>query len=241
MPNAFEQFILAPWLKLWCQALSVYDVHQQLRATLGPMMDFDPQSAQCRTVPLSFEKYPVGRLDVILKSKIATAEFEKAATALGLHIAPLFFGPPKDVQHIERNLNLLGWLNLARQQQPEVCDWIGIYFKESFVFQKPSTDLILGPYLGEVTEHIRISFDRGICGLAIREERTVNVPDVRTHSSHIACSINTRSELVIPLTDSSGSIVAELDIDSNHVAAFTPEIEKQFRAFARTFAQEIKI
>jgi putative methionine-R-sulfoxide reductase with GAF domain len=132
------------------------------------------------------------------------------------------------------------WLESAKQIAPEVCDWIGIYFKESFLTGKPSTDLVLGPFIGAETEHTRIPFSKGICGLAIREEKSINVEDVRARSEHIACSIHTRSELVIPLRDDGGRVVAELDIDCNRLAAFTPEIEKRFNQFALTFSKVIR-
>ncbi len=71
--------------------------------------------------------------------------------------------------------------------------------------------------------------------MALREERVVNVPDVRENGEHIACSLKTRSELVLPLKDPNGQMVAELDIDSNTLRAFSPELEARFRAYAETF------
>ena len=118
---------------------------------------------------------------------------------------------------------------------PELCNWVGIYFKESFLTGAASTDLILGPFIGEETEHTRIPISRGICGMALREERVVNVPDVRQSSEHIACSLKTRSELVLPIQGKDGSFIAELDIDSNTLNAFTPELESRFRQYVKTF------
>jgi GAF domain-containing protein len=129
------------------------------------------------------------------------------------------------------------WLKKAQALEPQLCDWIGIYIKEEFLLQTPSSFLVLGPFLGEPTEHVRISISKGICGMAIREERAINVADVRSHPEHIACSLKTRSELVIPLKDHSGVIIAELDIDSNTLNAFSPEIEKKFQVYAQTFAE----
>jgi len=132
------------------------------------------------------------------------------------------------------------WLESARQIAPDVCDWIGIYFKESFLTGRPSTDLVLGPFIGAPTEHTRIPFSKGICGMAIREEKNINVADVRQASEHIACSIHTRSELVIPLKNNNGDVVAELDIDCNRVAAFSREIEDRFSRHAQTFSEVIR-
>ena len=127
------------------------------------------------------------------------------------------------------------WLQETKELAPEVCDWIGIYFKESYLHKLNSTDLIIGPYIGDETDHVRISIDRGFCGMALREERTINVEDVTKNSTHIACSIKTRSELVIPISDRKGPFVAELDIDCNRLKAFTPELVGKFENAVKTF------
>jgi putative methionine-R-sulfoxide reductase with GAF domain len=131
--------------------------------------------------------------------------------------------------------NVLQWLEKVKAGHPEVCDWIGIYYKESYLHKLDSTDLVLGPYIGEVTNHVRIPLDRGFCGMALREERTVNVADVTKDATHIACSLKTRSELVVPIADSNGNFVAELDIDCNNLSAFTPELEKYFKEAVTSF------
>lgn len=134
------------------------------------------------------------------------------------------------------SVEVLEWLEKLKSQKSSVCDWIGIYYKESYIDKViSSTDLVLGPYIGEATEHIRIPLDRGFCGMALREERTINVPDVTTSDTHIACSLKTRSELVIPIADRSGKYVAELDIDCNRLNAFTPEIEDFFKQAVKSF------
>lgn len=130
---------------------------------------------------------------------------------------------------------VLLWLEETKALAPEVCDWIGIYYKESYLHKIDSTDLVLGPFIGEPTDHVKISIDRGFCGMALREERTVNVDDVTKDSTHIACSIKTRSELVVPIADKEGRYVAELDIDCNRLRAFTPELEKLFQERVKTF------
>ena len=77
-----------------------------------------------------------------------------------------------------------------------------------------------GPYQGG---HgcLQISFNRGVCGAAARLEKTQLVVDVATFPGHIACSSLTRSEIVLPVWDRSGSLLAVLDIDSNQLNAFT--------------------
>ena len=130
---------------------------------------------------------------------------------------------------------VLIWLEEVKSKHPEVCDWIGVYFKESYLHKINSTDLVIGPYIGEVTDHVRISIDRGFCGMALREERVVNVADVTKDATHIACSLKTRSELVVPIADRNGVFVAELDIDCNRLNAFTPELESYFTEVVKSF------
>lgn len=130
---------------------------------------------------------------------------------------------------------VLSWLEELKSKEPSVCDWIGIYYKESYLYKLDSTDLVIGPYIGEFTEHVRIPIDRGFCGMALREERTVNVADVTQDSTHIACSLKTRSELVVPIADKNGKFVAELDIDCNRLNAFTSELELFFQNAVKSF------
>jgi GAF domain-containing protein len=127
------------------------------------------------------------------------------------------------------------WLIETKKKAPEVCDWIGIYYKESYLHKVVTSDLVIGPYIGEVTDHVRIPLNRGFCGMALTEERTVNVEDVNADSRHIACSLKTKSELVIPIADRSGQFVAELDIDCNRLKAFSPQLQAMFEEAVKSF------
>mgnify|MGYP001327875823 CR=1 FL=1 len=82
--------------------------------------------------------------------------------------------------------------------------------------------LKIGPYQGG---HgcLVIPFEKGICGVAARTGETQDVPDVHVRPEHIACSSSTNSEVVVPVKDSSGAVVAVLDVDSDAPAAFSPE------------------
>lgn len=91
--------------------------------------------------------------------------------------------------------------------------WTGIY--ELF----PDNVLRLGPFIGAPTDHVFIGVGRGVCGTAVAERRNINVPDVRLESNYLACSTETRSELVI-LIRRGEKIYAQVDIDSHQVAAF---------------------
>ncbi|MEM1351013.1 MAG: GAF domain-containing protein, partial [Pseudomonadota bacterium] len=80
--------------------------------------------------------------------------------------------------------------------------------------------LKIGPYQGG---HgcLVIPFDRGVCGAAARSGKAQLVEDVDSFPGHIACASSTRSELVIPVQDGSGTLIAVFDIDSDIPAAFT--------------------
>ncbi|MDE5788176.1 MAG: GAF domain-containing protein [Bacteroidaceae bacterium] len=80
-------------------------------------------------------------------------------------------------------------------------------------------ELVLGPFQGPLA-CTRIRRGRGVCGTAWQNERTLVVPDVDRFPGHIACSAASRSEIVVPVRDDSGRIIAVLDIDSTKPAAF---------------------
>jgi L-methionine (R)-S-oxide reductase len=95
----------------------------------------------------------------------------------------------------------------------EQFHWTGIY--ELF----PDNVLRLGPFIGAPTDHVFIGVGRGVCGTAVAERRNINVPDVRLVTNYLACSTETRSELVV-LIRKGEKIYAQIDIDSHQVAAF---------------------
>lgn len=93
-------------------------------------------------------------------------------------------------------------------------NWVGFYF---LVDGK----LHIGPYVGNPTPHTVIEPNKGVCGAAVSEGRTIVVDDVNADPRYLACSLETRSEIVIPIKVK-GKIIGELDIDSDHQAAFGP-------------------
>ena len=109
--------------------------------------------------------------------------------------------------------------------------WTGVYRVTS-----PGL-LTVGPYQGG---HgcLRIPFDRGVCGAAARTGETQRVDDVRLLPHHIACSATTRSELVVPVRNSAGDIVAVLDIDSDHVNYFLDEDQACLEALCAMLAEK---
>ncbi len=102
-------------------------------------------------------------------------------------------------------------------------NWVGFYMLE------PGSNppmLVLGTFVGAMTPHTRIPVDQGICGAAAASGHTVVVDDVSKDSRYLACSLETKSEIVVPIFVH-GKVVGEIDIDSHFPAAFSGE-DKRF-------------
>ena len=98
------------------------------------------------------------------------------------------------------------------------CNWVGFYMLDP----DDENALVLGPFHGAPTDHIRIPVSEGICGAAVSQGETVIVEDVSADSRYLACSIETKSEIVVPIR-ALGKIVGEIDIDSHTLNAFGPD------------------
>ena len=103
--------------------------------------------------------------------------------------------------------------------------WTGIYEL------LPDNTLRLGPFVGAPTEHVFIGVGHGVCGTAVAERCNMNVPDVSKATNYLACSSNTRSELVV-LIRTGDTIWAQIDIDSHDLAAFDEESEARVQQIA---------
>jgi GAF domain-containing protein len=95
-------------------------------------------------------------------------------------------------------------------------NWVGFYMLEAGA-QPPI--LVLGAFVGAMTPHTRIPLNEGICGAAASSGQTVVVDDVKKDPRYLACSLETKSEIVVPIFVR-GKVVGELDIDSHFPAAF---------------------
>lgn len=96
--------------------------------------------------------------------------------------------------------------------------WIGVYWLSP-------AGLALGPYCGAPTSHTHIPVGVGVCGTAVATGENQCVDDVRALSNYLACSLETRSELVVLLRDETGAILGQIDVDGHRVAAFDHEDE----------------
>jgi L-methionine (R)-S-oxide reductase len=120
-----------------------------------------------------------------------------------------------------------GTLVEALARQVSQASWVGIYWLRG-------GELVLGPYVGPATEHVRIPVGRGICGTAVATNTDQVVPDVRQVENYLACSATTRSELVV-LIRSMGRVVGQIDLDAERVAAFGERDHCVVRAVADGF------
>ena len=109
-------------------------------------------------------------------------------------------------------------------------DWSGIYLLVG-------DTLVLGPATAPA-DHSRIGIGEGVCGTAVSEDRNQVVEDVREVENYLACSIHTRSEIVVLIRDG-GKIVGQFDIDSDTVGAFTGEDERLLDELAELVAPRV--
>ncbi len=103
------------------------------------------------------------------------------------------------------------------EREVEHYNWVGFYLVDD-----SGENLVLGPYVGAPTDHTMIAFGKGICGQVAVSETSRIIQDVNQEDNYLSCSINVKSEVVFPIKKA-GHFVAELDIDSHHVAPFTDQ------------------
>jgi len=110
--------------------------------------------------------------------------------------------------------------------------WTGFYV----VDQARGDELVVGPYQGTLG-CLRIKFGRGVCGAAAAERRTQIVADVHAFPGHIACDSRSNSEIVVPVLDAAGELIAVFDVDSTEFSAFDETDAAGLEAILRaTFA-----
>ncbi len=111
--------------------------------------------------------------------------------------------------------------------------WVGIYLLDG-------NELVLGPFLGKPSPHTRIPLGLGICGAAATDEATIIVDDVNADPRYLACSTDTRSEIVVPIlrrrSDGTHEVLGELDVDSDRPAAFGASDKELLEAIAGLLA-----
>ena len=109
--------------------------------------------------------------------------------------------------------------------------WVGVYLLDG-------NELVLGPFKGRPSPHTRIPLGRGICGAAAAEKATIIVDDVNADSRYLACSVDTKSEIVVPIMKGS-EVLGEIDVDSDHPAAFNDSDRKLLESVAALLADRM--
>ncbi len=126
------------------------------------------------------------------------------------------------IEKVKTSIDGLNDINKILQKSAELIDkfsedynWTGFYLMKDNILE-------IGPYVGPETPHTKIELNKGICGAAASQKKSIIVDDVNDDPRFLACSITTRSEIVVPLMD--GDIcLGEIDIDSNKPDNFTNE------------------
>lgn len=111
-------------------------------------------------------------------------------------------------------------------------DWVGIYLLQD-------NELVLHNYMGEPTEHTRIPVGVGVCGTAVAEKRNQIVGDVTQVENYLACSLDTKSEIVVLIRDKD-NIYGVIDVDSDRPNAFGPDDESLLNAIAQLLADRMR-
>jgi L-methionine (R)-S-oxide reductase len=137
------------------------------------------------------------------------ADKHERYAALRAEIAAVIAGEPNRVARLASAASLLA------QAFPDRFFWTGFYFVDPDM----PRELVIGPYQGTLG-CIRIPFDKGVCGACATRRESIIVPDVHAFPGHIACDSRSNSEIVTPVFDASGDLVAVLDVDSTQFDAF---------------------
>jgi len=122
------------------------------------------------------------------------------------------------VEHSEDREDTLQKIAELLADQFDNFDWVGFYIADP----NSKRELVLGPFVGEPTEHTRIPFGQGICGQAAETNETFVVQDVSEAKNYLACSVEVEAEIVVPIMKDN-TFVAELDIDSHQMGSISEQ------------------
>lgn len=134
-----------------------------------------------------------------------------------------------DQSLVDRLLEICRLINTTR---PEYT-WVGFYFMND-----EGRTLHLGPFVGAPTDHKIIPYGKGICGQVASGGKTYRADSVSEEENYIACSLDVKSEIVVPIYDEE-SLVAQLDIDSSETSAFSAEDEMILEALCYSIGAQL--
>ena len=133
------------------------------------------------------------------------------------------------ISGVELQKSLVQWLD----EEVSYYNWTGFYFMND-----EKQQLEIGPYVGAYTDHTVIPYGRGICGQVAVSGKTFEVPDVHAQDNYLACSLATKSEIVVPIYKGE-NLVGQIDIDSHELDPFTQEDHDLLEAVANFVAQRL--
>ena len=133
------------------------------------------------------------------------------------------------ISGIELQKSLVQWLD----EEVSYYNWTGFYFMND-----EKQQLEIGPYVGAYTDHTVIPYGRGSCGQVAVSGKTFEVPDVHAQDNYLACSLATKSEIVVPIYKGE-NLVGQIDIDSHELDPFTQEDHNLLEAVANFVAQRL--
>ncbi len=133
------------------------------------------------------------------------------------------------ISGVELQKSLVQWLD----EEVSYYNWTGFYFMND-----EKQQLEIGPYVGAYTDHTVIPYGRGICGQVAVSGKTFEVPDVHAQDNYLACSLATKSEIVVPIYKGE-DLVGQIDIDSHELDPFTQEDHDLLEAVANFVAQRL--
>lgn len=125
---------------------------------------------------------------------------------------------------------LMATINSVLAQRFPYFFWTGFY-------RMCGDRLVVGPYIGTVG-CLQIALGRGVCGTAAQKRETIIVPDLTKFPGHIACDPNSKSEIVVPVFDREGALVAVLDVDADRLDAFDDDDRIGLEKIVRLFAED---
>ncbi len=133
---------------------------------------------------------------------------------------------------VTRNEKLFAVCELLADEVP-TFDWVGFYL----VADDTENELVLGPFVGEPTNHTRIPFGTGICGQVALSHETFISQDVHSEDNYLSCSMHVQSEIVVPIMVE-GEFVAQIDIDSNTKNSITGEQSEALEKICKMLSAE---
>lgn len=133
------------------------------------------------------------------------------------------------ISGVQLQKSLVQWLD----EEVHYYNWTGFYFMND-----EKQQLEIGPYVGAYTDHTVIPYGRGICGQVAVSGKTFEVPDVHAQDNYLACSLATKSEIVVPIYKGE-NLIGQIDIDSHELDPFTQEDHDLLEAVANFVAQRL--